>query len=258
MPNIDTLQHIMELIRQIVFPGFFDGAQMNAQLRRDMLLALLKEQIAYGLVFSTAESIDDEAEHASEKALRFMDELPRIKELLDSDVDAMMHNDPAVTTRAEVIFSYPTVKAMLHYRVAHALLQLEVPVLPRILTELAHSVTGIDIHPGATIGDHFCIDHGTGVVIGETCIIGSHCMLYQGVTLGARNFQYDAQGTPVNVPRHPILQDHVTVYSNSSILGRVTIGHDTIVGGNIWLTHDVPPHSKLFVKVKEYESITEN
>ena len=112
-----------------------------------------------------------------------------------------------------------------------------------MLTELAHSRTGIDIHPAAQIGDHFCIDHGTGVVIGETAIIGSHVVLYQGVTLGAKNFEYDAEGRPMDVPRHPILEDHVTVYSNTSILGRVTIGHDTVVGGNIWLTQSVPANS---------------
>ena len=114
-----------------------------------------------------------------------------------------------------------------------------------MLTEMAHSETGIDIHPAAQIGDHFCIDHGTGVVIGETAIIGSHVVLYQGVTLGAKNFQYDEQGKPMNVPRHPIIEDNVTIYSNASVLGRIRIGHDTIVGGNIWLTHDVPPHSRV-------------
>ena len=119
------------------------------------------------------------------------------------------------------------------------------PVLPRIITEMAHSKTGIDIHPGAQIGEYFSIDHGTGVVIGETCIIGNHVTLYQGVTLGAKKFTYNENGTPVNTPRHPIIEDNVTIYSNSSILGRITIGHDTIVGGNIWLTESVRPYSKI-------------
>ena len=140
-------------------------------------------------------------------------------------MDAVLHNDPAVTDRGEVILSYPLQYAMIHYRAAHVLYQLGVPRIPRMLTELAHSRTGIDIHPAAQIGDHFCIDHGTGV------------------TLGAKNFEYDAEGRPMDVPRHPILEDHVTVYSNTSILGRVTIGHDTVVGGNIWLTQDVPANS---------------
>jgi serine O-acetyltransferase len=144
-----------------------------------------------------------------------------------------------------VIFCYPVIQAMLHYRVAHQLHIMGVPILPRILTEMAHSSTGIDIHPGAQIGEYFSIDHGTGVVIGETCIIGNHVTLYQGVTLGAKNFQVDDQGRPVNVPRHPIIGDHVTIYANSTILGRITIGQNTVIGGNIWLTHSVPPGSKI-------------
>lgn len=173
----------------------------------------------------------------------FWAEVPNIKRLLNTDVDAVLHNDPAVTDRGEVILSYPLPFAMIHYRTAHALYLLGVPRIPRMLTELAHSRTGIDIHPAAQIGDYFCIDHGTGVVIGETTIIGSHVVLYQGVTLGAKNFEYDEEGRPIDLPRHPILEDHVTVYSNTSILGRVRIGHDTVIGGNVWLTQDVPANS---------------
>lgn len=173
----------------------------------------------------------------------FWHELPSIAQLVNTDVDAVLHNDPAVTDRGEVILSYPLPFAMIHYRIAHALHLLGVPRIPRMLTELAHSRTGIDIHPAAQIGDYFCIDHGTGVVIGETAIIGSHVVLYQGVTLGAKNFEYDEQGRPIDIPRHPILEDRVTVYSNTSILGRVTIGHDTVIGGNVWLTQDIPANS---------------
>lgn len=173
----------------------------------------------------------------------FWAEIPAIARLVNTDVDAVLHNDPAVTDRGEVILSYPLTFAMVHYRAAHVLYRLGVPRIPRMLTELAHSRTGIDIHPAATIGDYFCIDHGTGVVIGETTIIGSHVVLYQGVTLGAKNFEYDEQGRPIDIPRHPILEDRVTVYSNTSILGRVTIGHDTVIGGNVWLTQDVPANS---------------
>ncbi len=173
----------------------------------------------------------------------FYTQLPEVARLIQTDVDAVLHNDPAVSDRGEVILSYPLPFAMVHYRTAHVLYRLGVPRIPRMLTELAHSRTGIDIHPAAQIGDHFCIDHGTGVVIGETTIIGSHVVLYQGVTLGAKNFEYDEQGRPKDLPRHPILEDHVTVYSNTSILGRVRIGHDTIIGGNIWLTRDVPANS---------------
>ena len=173
----------------------------------------------------------------------FWAELPAISRLVNTDVDAVLHNDPAVTDRGEVILSYPLTFAMVHYRAAHVLYHLGIPGIPRMLTELAHSRTCIDIHPAATIGDYFCIDHGTGVVIGETTIIGSHVVLYQGVTLGAKNFEYDEQGRPIDIPRHPILEDRVTVYSNTSILGRVTIGHDTVIGGNVWLTQDVPANS---------------
>ena len=134
---------------------------------------------------------------------------------------------------------------MLHYRVAHQLLEQGVKVIPRIISEMAHGQTGVDIHPAARIGEHFAIDHGTGIVIGETAVIGDHVMLYQGVTLGAKHFRYDPEGRPMNIPRHPILEDNVTVYSNTSILGRVRIGHDTVIGGNVWLTHDVPPFSKV-------------
>ena len=181
----------------------------------------------------------------------FWAQIPEITRLINTDVDAVLHNDPAVTDRGEVILSYPLQYAMIHYRAAHALYQLGVPRLPRMLTELAHSRTGIDIHPAAKIGEYFCIDHGTGVVIGETAIIGSHVVLYQGVTLGAKNFEYDDQGRPIDVPRHPILEDRVTVYSNTSILGRIRIGHDTIIGGNIWLTQDVPANSLVLQSTPE-------
>ena len=130
-------------------------------------------------------------------------------------------------------------------RVAQELLKLGVPVIPRIITEMAHSDTGIDIHPGAQIGEYFSIDHGTGVVIGQTAIIGNHVRLYQGVTLGAKSFTLDEEGLPLDVPRHPIIEDYVTIYSNASILGRITIGHGSVIGGNIWLTHSVPPNSKV-------------
>ena len=178
-------------------------------------------------------------------ALEFIDSLPEIKRLLYTDIQAMFDNDPAAKTYGEVIFCYPVVNTMVHYRVAHRLHKMGVPVIPRIITEQAHSKTGIDIHPGAQIGEYFSIDHGTGVVIGETTIIGNHVTLYQGVTLGAKSFKYDEEGNMLNVPRHPIIEDHVTVYSNASILGRITIGHDSVIGGNIWLTHSVPPYSKI-------------
>ena len=213
------------------------------------LLRLLIKQIAHGLQFcedceavKTKQQVYEEAERL---ALAFIDTLPDIKRLLYTDVQAMFDNDPAAPNYGEVIFCYPVMNTMTHYRVAHRLHELQVPVIPRIITELAHSKTGIDIHPGAQIGEYFAIDHGTGVVIGETSIIGNHVTLYQGVTLGAKSFKYDEQGNILNVPRHPIIEDHVTVYSNASILGRITIGHHSVIGGNIWITHSVPPYSRI-------------
>lgn len=180
-----------------------------------------------------------------EKADLFKERIPVLADLLAQDVEAIGGNDPAASDTQEIVYCYPAVTALVHYRVAHELDALGVGVIPRMLTEYAHSVTGIDIHPGAVIGDHFAIDHGTGIVIGETTVIGSHVTLYQGVTLGARNFSYDADGLPRNVPRHPILEDGVTVYSNASILGRVTIGQNSVIGGNVWLTRSVPVHSRI-------------
>lgn len=178
-------------------------------------------------------------------AQNFVASIHQLRQTLYTDVHAIMHNDPAARSTHEVISTYPAIKALLHYRTAHKLLQAGIPILPRMITEMAHSATGIDIHPAAKIGEHFAIDHGTGIVIGETCIIGQHVTIYQGVTLGARNFEYDQEGNPLNVPRHPIIEDNVTIYSNTSILGRITVGHNTIVGGNVWLTQTVPPYSRI-------------
>ena len=218
------LKVMMERVKDAVFPEYSDTP----------------ENYAFRCIQTELEAVTDEA-----TASAFMDSLPRIRELLATDVEAIAHNDPAVKSRQEIIFCYPAVTAMLYYRTAHELYLLGVPVIPRMLTEYAHSSTGIDIHPGAVIGDHFAIDHGTGIVIGETSVIGSHVTMYQGVTLGARNFSYGADGKPMNIPRHPILEDGVTVFSNASILGRVTIGKDSVIGGNVWLTHSVPAQSRI-------------
>ena len=213
------------------------------------LLQTLARQISYGLQFGEKSEVITTRQQVQDKArdlaLQLIDALPEIKRLLYTDVQAMFDNDPAAINYGEIIFSYPVTKAMIHYRIAHKLHDLLVPVIPRIITELAHSETGIDIHPGAQIGEYFAIDHGTGVVIGETCIIGSHVTLYQGVTLGSKSFKKDADGNILNIPRHPIIEDNVTIYSNASILGRITIGHDSVIGGNIWVTHDVAPKSRV-------------
>ena len=256
LPSVEQVKRIVALVKNIIFPDYFQKRQPDEAIRAyhigvamEELMTLLTKQIAHGLQFCenceeerTKDQVYGEAE---QKALEFIDALPEIKRLLYTDIQAMFDNDPAAPNYGEVIFSYPSMNTMTHYRVAHKLHQLQVPVIPRIITELAHSKTGIDIHPGAQIGEYFAIDHGTGVVIGETTIIGNHVTLYQGVTLGAKSFKYDENGNMLNVPRHPILEDNVTVYSNASILGRITIGHDSTIGGNIWLTHSVPPNSRI-------------
>lgn len=250
LPSVDSLRKIVELVKAVVFPGFFDTRHADEKIRSyyigvnmESLLTLLKTQIALGLLFDNSKEEDDVKAEAKSLALQFIDRLPEIKRLLYTDAQAMFDNDPAVRNLSEVIFCYPVAQVMIHYRVAHELLKMGIPVIPRIITELAHSTTGIDIHPGAQIGEYFSIDHGTGVVIGETCIIGNHVTLYQGVTLGARNFSLDSHGHPMNIPRHPIIEDNVTIYSNSSVLGRITVGHDSVIGGNVWLTMSVAPYS---------------
>ena len=256
LPSVEMVKRIVTLVKSIIFPDYFEKRQPDEAIRAyhigvwmEELTTLLTKQIAHGLQFcEDCEANSTKAQVygiAEEKALAFIDALPEIKRLLYTDIQAMFDNDPAAPNFGEVIFCYPSMNTMTHYRIAHKLHELQVPVIPRIITEQAHSKTGIDIHPGATIGEYFAIDHGTGVVIGETAIIGNHVTLYQGVTLGAKSFKYDENGNMLNIPRHPILEDNVTVYSNASILGRITIGHHSVIGGNIWITHSVPPYSRI-------------
>ena len=252
LPSVDCVKRMVNLVKSVIFTDYFHNRQSEEQIRAyqigvsmEELYGLLRTQIARGLQFCDDCTDGDVLAAAEQKALNFIGQLPEIKRLLFTDIEAMFDNDPAATNYGEVIFCYPVVNAMTHYRIAHVLHEMQVPVIPRILTELAHSKTGIDIHPGAQIGEYFAIDHGTGVVIGETTVIGHHVTLYQGVTLGAKSFKYDENGNMLNVPRHPIIEDYVTVYSNASILGRITIGHHSTIGGNIWLTHDVPPYSRI-------------
>lgn len=232
-PSVSQLKRLMELVGYVIFPDYSDVPSWTNG--NEAIHAVLADQLSTITTITNPDKMADD----------FVQALPEIARLLHTDALAVMHNDPAVKSMQEVILCYPVVKVMVHYRTAHQLHLQGVPIIPRVITEMAHSATGIDVHPAAQIGEHFCIDHGTGVVIGATSVIGNHVMLYQGVTLGAKNFSYDANGVPIDMPRHPILEDYVTVYSNTSILGRVRIGHHTIVGGNVWLTHDVPPHSRV-------------
>ena len=256
MPSHEKLKEIMQRLRAALFPGFFGASVVRLESMRyhlaanlDSVVHMLAEQIRCGACFSCADFAQDCGtceSTAREMAIAFIRKLPEIRELLSTDVMAAYEGDPAARNPGETIFCYPSIMTMINHRVAHALYEIGVPLIPRIISEMAHSATGIDIHPGASIGRHFFIDHGTGVVIGETCVIGDNCQLYQGVTLGALSFPKEADGTLTKgIPRHPILEDHVTIYAGATVLGRVTIGSGTTIGGNVWVTRDIPPNSKV-------------
>ena len=257
MISLSAVEEVMENIKEIIFPGYFGNTAVRADtikfqigINVDRLYKLLSVQIKRGYCFSCEHDDCDDCEKCNFDSepitLKFLQKLPEIREKLSKDIHAMYLYDPAAKGYGEIIFAYPSIKALTNYRVAHELLSLGVPIIPRIISEMAHSATGIDIHPGAQIGEHFVIDHGTGVVIGETCIIGNNVRIYQGVTLGARSFKLDTEGNPVKgIPRHPILEDDVIIYSGATILGRVRIGRGSTIGGNVWLTQDLPPNSRV-------------
>ena len=255
LPSGPILSEIVDLCRAIIFPGFYGQSTVSSQtlpyyigVNIDRLYNLLSEQIWAGLCFSRKETANKEntVQRAQTLAAAFVERLPELRKILATDVEATFSGDPAAESYGEIISCYPVIKAISNYRIAHELLLLGVPLIPRIITEKAHSETGIDIHPAASIGHHFTIDHGTGVVIGATCIIGNNVKLYQGVTLGAKSFPLDENGHPIKgIPRHPILEDNVIVYSNATILGRITISKGTVIGGNIWVTQGTKPGEQL-------------
>ncbi|MDD5826078.1 MAG: serine acetyltransferase [Prevotellaceae bacterium] len=258
LPSGKVLEEIIDLSRSIIFPGYFGRSNINKHTIRyhlgmavEKLSKLLEDQILAGLCFSCPKSGKGENTacklKAKEMAFRLIERLPEIRRVLATDVEAAFNGDPAAENFGEIISCYPVIKALTNYRIAHELHLIGVPLIPRIISEMAHSETGIDIHPAASIGNHFTIDHGTGVVIGATCIIGNNVKLYQGVTLGAKSFPCDENGNPIKgIPRHPILEDGVIVYSNATILGRITIGRGSVVGANIWVTEDLEPNSKVY------------
>lgn len=260
LPSGKSLRRIVELSREILFPGYFGNSTVHRRtinyhigVNVEELFGLLTEQIQAGLCFGLENTPSDnvikkipDRDTAASIAARFISKLPEIRCILATDVEAAYYGDPAATCFGEIICCYPIIRAITNYRIAHELYMLNVPLIPRIITEMAHSETGIDIHPGAQIGHHFTIDHGTGVVIGATCIIGNNVKLYQGVTLGAKSFPLDENGNPIKgIARHPILEDDVIVYSNATILGRITIGKGATIGGNIWVTESVPAGSRI-------------
>ena len=241
LPSGKMLEDIIDLSRAILFPGYYGKSSVNLSTIKyqigvnvEKLHKLLTEQVLAGLCFGEEDNglrkdATGRREAAEEIATRLVEKLPEIRKTLATDVTAAYCGDPAAESYAEI---------------AHELHLLGVPLIPRIITEMAHSETGIDIHPQATIGEYFTIDHGTGVVIGATCIIGNNVKLYQGVTLGAKSFPLDGYGNPIKgIPRHPILQDNVIVYANATILGRVTIGEGCVVGANVWVTEDMEPQT---------------
>ena len=256
LPSRQSVGEIVEGLRSVLFPGYFGFSELQEESLRfhvgaqlDQIRRSLQEQVKRGLCFTCEEGTDCLPEcdrKARDLTGAFLRKLPGVQRKLALDVQASYEGDPAAANPEEVIFCYPGLAAVTNYRLAHELHLLGVPIIPRMITEAAHSATGIDIHPGAAIGELFFIDHGTGIVIGETSIIGSRVRIYQGVTLGAKSFQLDQDGNPVRgIDRHPIVEDDVTIYSGATILGRVTIGRGSVIGGNVWLVHGVPPGSRI-------------
>ncbi len=257
IPSGKSLQEVIDIARSILFPGYYGKSTIKQQTIQyhigvgiERLNKLLSHEILAGLCFASCDDnvkdCDDIRQKADLLSTQLIARLPEIRRILTTDVKAAYNGDPAATSYEEIICCYPAIKALTCYRIAHELYILQVPLIPRMITELAHNETGIDIHPAATIGEYFTIDHGTGVVIGATCIIGNNVKLYQGVTLGAKSFPLDDKGNPIKgIPRHPILEDNVIVYSNATVLGRVTIGKGTVIGANQWITHDTKPEEKI-------------
>lgn len=252
LPSGEVLKEIVDLCRAILFPGYYGNARISKQTIRfhtgvniEALHTLLSGQIYAGLCFADTAGLSRSEEKTSEKSQQlseaFIAALPGMRHLLATDAEATFNGDPAAQNLSEVIFCYPGFRAIGNYRIAHQLYQLGVPYIPRMISEMAHSETGIDIHPGARIGHHFSIDHGTGTVIGETSVIGNHVRIFQGVSLAGEKLPPDENGNAIRgVTRHPHLEDHVTIYSNATLIGKIRIGRGTTICGNVWITQDVP------------------
>ena len=262
LPDRRVVIDVLKRLVAVLFPGchgagpLADGAASSPLVIRDELQAVgrtLAEQCARAYAYSGDAADDDFAKAGQEAVAALFEALPDIRAMLGEDIQAAYEGDPAAQSTMEVVISYPGFLAIAAHRLAHVLYRRKVPLVPRVMSEYAHSRTGIDIHPGATIGPGFFIDHGTGVVIGETCVIGRRVKLYQGVTLGARSFAKDADGKLVKgIKRHPDVEDNVVIYAGATILGGNTvIGHDSVIGASVWLTHSVPPNSKVYNREPE-------
>jgi serine O-acetyltransferase len=262
LPRYDEIIAAIHELTEIMFPGYRRREGLHQGNIGyyvgdlvDRLHDRLTTQIGRALrheagATSDCETLEDFEALGQAKTLQFLDQLPELRSTLATDVQAAFDGDPACRNPDEVIFCYPGLEAITVYRLAHLLHELSIPFIPRMMTEWAHSRTGIDIHPGATIGDYFFIDHGTGVVIGETCEIGEHVKLYQGVTLGALSFATDSDGQLVRgTKRHPTIEDGVVIYANATVLGgRTVVGHDSVIGSNVWLTSSVAPHTTVVME----------
>ena len=251
LPSGKVLQSLVELCRAILFPGYYGQARITGQticfhtgVAIEQLFEELSKQIYAGLCLAnTSQTTSSQAAKATAERIaeEFISSLPELRSLLATDAEAMFDSDPAAQNPGEVIFCYPGFRAICNYRIAHVLYRLEVPFIPRMITEMAHSETGIDIHPGATIGHHFSIDHGTGIVIGETSVIGDYVRIFQGVSLSGAKLPPDEKGNTIRgIARHPILGNHVTVYSNATLIGKIHIGDGATICGNVWVAEDVP------------------
>lgn len=259
LPSEQAVREFIALVRSTIFPGYYSSSSLHDStityhlgVAVERMHRVLAKQILYSLCFAEQEICKGESCNSEQeyKALNiagaFISYLPELRRMLALDVEAAYQGDPAAESIGEIICCYPSLKAITYHRIAHKLYELQVPLLPRIISEIAHSETGIDIHPAACIGESFFIDHGTGVVIGATCIIGSRVKLYQGVTLGAKSFPKADDGSLIKgIERHPIIGDNVIVYSNTTLLGRITIGESARIGANMWITEDVPAGQSL-------------
>ncbi len=253
LPSREALDTIVRGLRSALFPNHFGSSDLTDTSvdyfvghTLDATLRALQQQTRRALLHEASPHADvGELERTAAQLVgAFAARLPRVRLLLESDIEAAYHGDPAAKSRAEIMFCYPGVSAIIHHRLAHELYLLGLTLLARVIAESAHSSTGIDIHPGAKIGERFFIDHGTGVVIGETAVIGSRVRLYQGVTLGAKSFPVDERGALIKGQiRHPVIEDDVVIYAGATIRGPVTIGAGSTIGGNVWLTRSVPPNS---------------
>ena len=264
LPSGKVLQSLVELCRAILFPGYYGQARITGQticfhtgVAIEQLFEELSKQIYAGLCLAnTSQTTSSQADKATAERIaeEFISSLPELRSLLATDAEAMFDSDPAAQNLGEVIFCYPGFRAICNYRIAHVLYRLEVPFIPRMITEMAHSETGIDIHPGATIGHHFSIDHGTGIVIGETSVIGDYVRIFQGVSLAGAKLPPDEKGNTIRgIARHPILGNHVTVYSNATLIGKIHIGDGATICGNVWVAEDVPAGATVSQPERKYK-----